>query len=214
MATLAYVLRSLSPFSSFSSSLYICMTPMHLGRIHVQSIPTNIWCRDPPRHISVEPNYPFSVLHPPFSVSFFPVRSSIVVVVSIIHKISRFPIVWCIDPLHSEALCLFHSYPPIFPSQVIHSLLCRFYFLFISCEYSSSVSMVITRSQSLALFPEEAQRLSSIDLNQSAPPELPTRPVLHRPSVSSVMENQFMNTLGKEQFKKFSGIRWILLRRC
>ena len=68
--------------------------------------------------------------------------------------------------------------------------------------------MVITRSLSQALFPEEAQRLSNIDLDQSSLPELPTRSVAHRPSVSSVMEKQVMNTVAKEQLKnlaKFSG---------
>jgi Retrotransposon gag protein len=68
--------------------------------------------------------------------------------------------------------------------------------------------MVITRSQSQPLFPEEAQRLSNIDLDLSSLAELPTRPVIHRPSFSSVMEKQVMNTVAKEQLKnlaKFGG---------
>ena len=152
---------------------------MHSGRINLQSIPTNIWCRDPPRHISVEPNYPFSV--------------------------SSFPVRWC-GLLILFTLKLFVCYivnRRYFRPQWF-TLFCVDFISFISCACSSSVSMVITRSQSLALFPEEAQRLSSIDLDQSAPPELPTRPVVHRPSFSSVMEKQFMNTLGKEQLKNLA----------
>ena len=121
---------------------------MHSGRINVQSIPINIWCRNPPRHISVEPNYPFSV-------SSFPVRSC------------GLPILFTLKLFVCSIVNRRYFRPHWF------TLFCVDFISFISCEYSSSVSMVITRSQSLALFPEEAQRLSSIELNQSAPLNCP-----------------------------------------
>ena len=64
--------------------------------------------------------------------------------------------------------------------------------------------MVITRSQSQPLFPQEAQQLSNINLDLSPRAELTPRPVVHRPSFSSSMEKQVMDTVAKEQLKNLA----------
>ncbi|CAF1436761.1 unnamed protein product [Rotaria sp. Silwood1] len=78
--------------------------------------------------------------------------------------------------------------------------------------------MVITRSHYQQLFQQEAKRLSDIDIEFSSYSEFSLNHIVYHPAFLSVMEEQVMNTLAKEQIKnlsKFGGapdedvIKWI-----
>lgn len=78
--------------------------------------------------------------------------------------------------------------------------------------------MVITRAHYHHLFQQEAQRLSHIDFTSSYCLEIDINSIVYRPVFLSKMEEQFMNTLAKEQIRtlvKFSGdpredvIKWL-----
>lgn len=78
--------------------------------------------------------------------------------------------------------------------------------------------MVITRAHKHHQFHEEAQRLSKIDFNSTYSLEFDSDFIVYRPVFLSNMEEQFMNTLAKEQIRtlvKFSGdpcedvIKWL-----
>ena len=62
--------------------------------------------------------------------------------------------------------------------------------------------MVVTRSHCQQLFQQEAQRLSDIDIEISHYSEFSLDHIVYRPLFLSVMEEQVMNTLAKEQIRK------------
>ncbi|CAF1009416.1 unnamed protein product [Rotaria sp. Silwood1] len=78
--------------------------------------------------------------------------------------------------------------------------------------------MVITHSHYQQLFQQETKRLSDIDIEFSHYSEFSLNHIVYHPAFLSVMEEQVMNTLAKEQirnFSKFAGapdedvIKWI-----
>jgi hypothetical protein len=78
--------------------------------------------------------------------------------------------------------------------------------------------MVTTRTEGDRLFGQETRRLARIQIESSYYSEFSINPIVYRPIFESVMEEQFMNTLAKEQIKaltKFGGsakedvIKWL-----
>ncbi|CAF4928847.1 unnamed protein product, partial [Rotaria sp. Silwood1] len=66
------------------------------------------------------------------------------------------------------------------------------------------VYMVITHSHYQQLFQQEAKRLSDIDIEFSPYPEFSLNHIVYHPAFLSVMEEQVMNTLAKEQIRNLS----------
>jgi hypothetical protein len=78
--------------------------------------------------------------------------------------------------------------------------------------------MVITRSNYQQLFQQEAQRLSDIEIESPQYSEISFNHIVYRPLLSSIMEEQILHTLAKEQIKrlaKFGGahhedvVKWL-----
>ncbi|CAF3937474.1 unnamed protein product, partial [Rotaria sp. Silwood1] len=78
--------------------------------------------------------------------------------------------------------------------------------------------MITTRSHYRQLFQDEVQRLAAIEINIPVNQESSTHPIVHYPKFLSIMEEQFMSTLAKEQIKnlaRFGGgpeedvIKWL-----
>jgi hypothetical protein len=78
--------------------------------------------------------------------------------------------------------------------------------------------MVITRSYHHHIFQQEAQRLSDIEIEPPTCSEFSVNHIVYRPLFSSIMEEQILHTLAKEQIKrlaKFGGahhedvVKWL-----
>ncbi|CAF4671827.1 unnamed protein product, partial [Rotaria sp. Silwood2] len=78
--------------------------------------------------------------------------------------------------------------------------------------------MITTRSHYRQLFQDEVQRLAAIEINIPVNQEFSTHHIVHYPKFLSIMEEQFMSTLAKEQIKnlaRFGGgpeedvIKWL-----
>ncbi|CAF1611806.1 unnamed protein product [Rotaria sp. Silwood1] len=64
--------------------------------------------------------------------------------------------------------------------------------------------MVITRSHYQQLFQQEAKRLTDINIEFSPYSEFSVNHIVYHPAFLSVMEEQVMNTLAKEQIRNLS----------
>ncbi|CAF1544464.1 unnamed protein product [Rotaria magnacalcarata] len=64
--------------------------------------------------------------------------------------------------------------------------------------------MVITRSNYQQLFQQEAQRLSDIEIESPQYSEISFNHIVYRPLLSSIMEEQILHTLAKEQIKRLA----------